>query len=397
MLTRLFGILFLFFFSGCASVILEDYEAANYGPHAFSGIHDVEEEYNIGIFKCTVTLDPPKVREATASETTNWFNILSATYPTSNGWSYQSAINDLSNNSIEVKTYDARGNALAVGSDIHIRYVPKASDPDSDIHWVQVVQNNHQLNPGGHGVNDNKVDLLGAGNVPYYDTAGAADGGNCNTSCNFYDKPQRVDPLFSHNWNAVLYVVEAPAIGPGQVTLLAPAVSWGWRNSCELDLPIQDWWMQLSDESASFISNAPIAPDRSAQLEINREVSFQFSHGELDSTVTLTQLQLSIEVGPEPEPISSEAALINFSAEGSGRLSNFTLGNDVYRGVQLTLSEGTGVIQSTGGGMSATMDGEIVSENQDSIPITMFLYGQLVEDNYSVLLTAEATMIVPRN
>jgi len=31
------------------------------------------------------------------------------------------------------------------------------------------------------------------------------------------------------------------------------------------------------------------------------------------------------------------------------------------------------------------------------MPITMYLYGQLGEENYSVSLTAETTMIVPRN
>jgi hypothetical protein len=397
MLTRILGIIVLLFVSGCATTIVEKYAPATYGSHAFSGINDQSEDYTVGVFDCTVTLVPPRVEEASSANTTNWFNVLSAAYPVSDGWTYQSAIDNLSNNSLEIKTYDAQGAATFVGSDVHIRYVPGNSDPKRGIHWIQVVKNNHRINPSMHGTPDNKVDTYARTGMPYYDDGGAADFGNCDSSCNFYDKPRRTDPVLNHDWDALLYVVEAPAAGPGRVTLRAPAMSWGWKNECTIDLPILDWWLRLLDGYVSLNSDGPIVADSSVQLNLEGEARFRLMQGELESTVSLTDLQLALDIGPQTEPISAEANIITFSTEGSGTFSDFTLGDEEFRGAQLVLSGGNGVIHSNSGGISASIDGEIVAENQDSMPITMYLYGQLGEENYSVSLTAETTMIVPRN
>src|SRR6056297_392595 len=204
MLTRILGILLLIYFTGCGTPIVEKYAPATYGAYSFSGINDQSEDYTVDGFYCTVTLVPPRVEEASSANTTNWFNVLSAAYPVSDGWTYQSAIDDLSNNSLVIKTYDAQGAATYVGSDVHVRYVPGESDPKRGIHWIQVVTNNHRINPSMHGTPDNKVDTFARTGQPYYDDGGAADSGNCDSSCNFYDKPRRPDALMDHDWDAVL-------------------------------------------------------------------------------------------------------------------------------------------------------------------------------------------------
>ena len=396
MLTRILGILLLIYFTGCGTPIVEKYAPATYGAHAFSGINDQSEDYTVDGFDCTVTLVPPRVEEASSANTTNWFNVLSAAYPVSDGWTYQSAIDDLSNKSLEIKTYDAQGAATYVGSDVHVRYVPGDSDPKRGIHWIQVVTNNHRINPSMHGTPDNKVDTFARTGQPYYDDGGAAASGNCDSSCNFYDKPRRPDALMDHDWDAVLYVVEAPAAGPGIVTLRAPAMSWGWKNRCTRDATILERLFELID-SVTLSSDGLMAPESTVELSLDGQARFQVTQGELRAIATLTKLQLALEIGPETDPISPEADLINFSTEGTGTFSDFTLGDEEFRGAQLILSGGEGVIHSASGGISASINGEIVTENRESMPVTMYLYGQLGEENYSVMLTAETTMIVPRN
>lgn len=185
--------------SGCG-VVVERYGAANIFGRTTSGIYDLEEPYQRGLMSCKTTLKPAKVDEVSGVAGT-YFNTLSALFPTSDGWSYSTAVSKLSRRTIHVKTYDAQGTATRVGAEIHIRYNPRSGDPSSNIHWIQVLGTNHSLRaPAGHGNSATYVDIPGTATTPYYDNGYAANSGNCGAGCDFYDFPGRIDAGSSHNW-----------------------------------------------------------------------------------------------------------------------------------------------------------------------------------------------------
>jgi hypothetical protein len=125
-----------------------------------------------------------------------------------------------------VRTYDVLGTPARVGAEFHLQYKPAGSDPVNNLHWIQVILNNHSLTPPnvGHGIIDNKVDNCGA-KVPYYDFLCVADAGN------FYDFPKRNDADKIHYWLAETFLVTGPdrADGPGEITFYG-GVRWGWKN-----------------------------------------------------------------------------------------------------------------------------------------------------------------------
>jgi hypothetical protein len=123
-----------------------------------------------------------------------------------------------------------------VGAALHVEYAPAGTDPTTNIHWIQVVSNNHKLN-AAHGTADFKVDNLGA-TTPYYDTLAAAN------SRNFYDFPWRDDGGASHTWSAELLLVQGPANGVGNILFLG-GLSWGWENHPLAAVPEPQAWLLL--------------------------------------------------------------------------------------------------------------------------------------------------------
>ncbi|MCB9782585.1 MAG: PEP-CTERM sorting domain-containing protein [Candidatus Omnitrophica bacterium] len=236
------GIIFisLVFLCVCLSAswgtpLKEDYAAymINFaqGTPTTSGVHDTMDTYTVSGMDCWARLKPMDVgyRRAVSQ---NFFDVLTAAFPVANGWSYASAINELSDDSLVVHTYDVQGTAARVGAEFHLEYIPHGDDPTTNLHWIQVVTTNHSLRnpPGsGHGTNFNGVDnpFSTGGRSPYYDDGGAA------TANHFYDFPGRSDTAKAHTWMAELFLVSGPAAdaGPGLITFYG-GVTWGWENDC---------------------------------------------------------------------------------------------------------------------------------------------------------------------
>src|SRR5439155_12390767 len=107
--------------------------------------------------------------------TDNFFSVLVAAYPLSAGWTYASAANELSDNSLTVRTYDAEHGGEAqrncprdarpqcVGAEFNLQYTPHNGDPMAGIHWIQVITDNHnETDIIGHSNQEIRVDVVPA-------------------------------------------------------------------------------------------------------------------------------------------------------------------------------------------------------------------------------------------
>ena len=224
MLHRISGLFFVLALGSApalsASPLTTSYGAAVVEGFATSGLYDAQDTYTIAAVDWQANLLPITPIYA-RSFGLSFFDVLHTAFPTAAGRTFASVVNELSAGSIVVKTYDVLGTPDSVGAAMHARYVPAGTDPTTDIHWIQVVRNNHLLN-AAHGTEDFKVDNLGAA-TPYYDTDGAAN------DRNFYDLPLRDDSGESHIWIAQLLLVSGPADGNGPITFLG-GLTWGWEN-----------------------------------------------------------------------------------------------------------------------------------------------------------------------
>jgi hypothetical protein len=149
-------------------------------------------------------------------------------------WTFSISPNPLSDGSLHIHTYDAiHGDSsdppcpTCVGAQFDVEYVPHGNDPLLNVHWIQIVADNHALH-GAHGTLENVVDGAPPGTrSPYYD-----DGGGSADSRNFFDWPTRSDDDMSHFWTANLLLVTGPAAdaGPGKITIYQDVI-WGWGNT----------------------------------------------------------------------------------------------------------------------------------------------------------------------
>jgi len=194
------------------------------------GLHQHNDPYQVngGNWDVWLNPDPPEYLRG-VSET--FSGVMSSAFKTSDGWTYQSAARELSDDSLVVRVYAARSGDGTVGAELLVEYVPHGNDP-LDVHWIQGVQSNHRQG-AEHGTLEDTVDYRYAG-APYYDQGGVA------SSRYFYDFPQREWDQ-AHTWKAELYLVTGPPIvnqadgtvrpTPGAVTFLG-GISWGWENAC---------------------------------------------------------------------------------------------------------------------------------------------------------------------
>jgi hypothetical protein len=225
------GVIVFLIFAGSAygTPLTTDYKPVTItfaaGSPTTSGVYDPTDPYVIGGERWVANLIPQNAMYLTGVPA-NFANVLAAAFPTTAGWSYQSSATELSDNSLVIHTYDVQGTPARVGAEFHVEYVSHGTDPTSDIHWIQVVTNNHSIT-GVHGDPANVVDnpFSPAHRSPYYDDGGAA------TGTQFYDFPGRNDANNSHTWQAVLFLVTGPAanVGPGLITFWG-GIEWGWEN-----------------------------------------------------------------------------------------------------------------------------------------------------------------------
>lgn len=222
-------------YSSC-NVVVPRLAPANVFGYATSGELDPEEPYAVGGLQCKTELYPNAIFTVeAAAPPAGYLGVLSAAYP---AWTFGTAATSLGKSAIEIKTYDAIGTSTRVGVWIHALYVPQPGDPTDSIHWVQVLTTNHGLGGTGHGPIVTYLDNATGATSPYYDDGYAAD------NRNLLDRPSRTDAEADHTWEATTFLVKGPPVGvaSGNVTLLGPGFTWGWKNTCEATDGLQEYF-----------------------------------------------------------------------------------------------------------------------------------------------------------
>lgn len=212
-----------------AAVVQENYAQRTVFGYTTSGVYDPADNYQINGYEWVAHTMPAHPENLARGGTVNFLNVLQAAFTQKAGWTFVTAPKDLTANSLRVHTYNVYGANDGVGAEFDIEYVPGEGDPTDNIHWIQVVTDNHNItdaNPKnqGHGKAENIVDInLKLNNFvnPYYDNGFAGD------SRNLYDFAGR-EPENPHTWTAELYLVSGPNAA-GEVTIWN-GVRWGWEN-----------------------------------------------------------------------------------------------------------------------------------------------------------------------
>ena len=191
------------------------------------------------MLKPLIQLTPP-------SSSSLFMTTLQATFPTSLGWNFISAKNELKG-SFDIIRYKALGFPTRVGADLSLAYEPKVelNDPNpvnNFLYWIQLIVSNHTIIPTasglpedlGHGTRQAKIDVVKEQTNPssptynpFYETFGRSSA----KTASFYDIPGRQDVYEEHDWYAELYLVEVknPLLKPREVTIYN-GMSWGWQN-----------------------------------------------------------------------------------------------------------------------------------------------------------------------
>ena len=214
-----------------------------------TGEHVTQVPYQVNGTDWVAELTPANPKQLKLGGTDFFLKILRQDFPANQGWSFVSAAKDLSENSLIVHSYqvhatDLLGQPNYVGIEssgiaglltptnigFDMQYKQAAGDPGDDVHWVQVIDDNHAFNKDlkgkvvvdKYGQVEKRVDVPQGATTPYYDGYYSAD------SRNFLDTPTRPNFDKSHYWHAELYLIVGPD-KPGKVTVY-DGVSWGWEN-----------------------------------------------------------------------------------------------------------------------------------------------------------------------
>jgi hypothetical protein len=214
-----------------------------------TGEHVTQVPYQVNGTDWVAELTPANPKQLKLGGTDFFLKILRQDFPANQGWSFVSAAKDLSENSLIVHSYqvhatDLLGQPNYVGIEssgiaglltptnigFDVQYKQAAGDPGENVHWVQVIDDNHAFNKDlkgkvvvdKYGQVEKRVDVPQGATTPYYDGYYSAD------SRSFLDTPTRPNFDKSHYWHAELYLVVGPE-KPGKVTVY-DGVSWGWEN-----------------------------------------------------------------------------------------------------------------------------------------------------------------------
>lgn len=203
-----------------------------------TGVYDPLDIYAVpGGFGLAFLLPPLPLetpRGGTMGGLIDFRGILEGEFGAASGWTFMTAATDLANDSLIMTAYDVFGGSF-VGHDgvnapmrtrgVAVR-VPNDKAPMGDVHWIQVIRDNHNITDNeGHGNLEHIVDTASPGKrSPYYDDRGAGD------ARNFFDFARRPDEENNHYWIADLQLVTGPdPTAPGQVTIFN-GFRYGWAN-----------------------------------------------------------------------------------------------------------------------------------------------------------------------
>lgn len=227
-----------------------------------SGELDPKDVYAVGTKTCTAELYPNAIFPVEVdTPTTAYLNTLRSAFP---AWTFNTASSDLSDKSIEIRTYDVQGTAARVGVEIHAHYARHSGDPSSNLHWIQVLTTNHGLRGTGHGPIATYTDVANNATAtdPYYDTGYAAN------ASDIYDFPGRGDTSQDHTWEATTFLVTGPASGSasGTVTIRVPGFNWGWKNTCTESADGARQFHYVFEEPERFVLPGPLEPGGKLEL-----------------------------------------------------------------------------------------------------------------------------------
>ncbi len=316
-------------FSSCHVVVPSFAPSTEFG-YNMSGDFDPEEPYVTGLLQCKTELYPNIIfptEEATMPA--NYVTILNNAYP---GWTFNNATTTLSDDAIEIKTYDAVGTSMAVGVWIHARYVPHGSDPTDNIHWVQLLMTNHGLKGTGHGPSASYLDAQNASTTtPYYDDQFAAD------SRDIIDKPTRVDANLDHTWEATTFLVTGPDVGAGSgtVTLLGPGFTWGWKNTCTPTDGLQELYIYLEKPATFKVLQEP-RPGGRMQLVSQKPVSMAVVQEKNRAALTVNFKEVNFTIGETDNwgiaPLTNANGVIDFGGYALGNKEMHEFSAKIIRG-----------------------------------------------------------------
>ena len=368
-------VLVITLFASC-KVVVEDYAGASIFGRNTSGVYDEEDKYNINLLECAAHLKPVKVEEVPGTGG-YFFTALSGEYTNANGWTFQSAVKELSPSSLHVKTYDVQGTATRVGCEIHMEYTPGPNDP-TNVHWIQVVQTNHSLRPpAGHDNSATYVDRPGTATTPYYDNGYAA-----NTT-DLYDFPGRLDAGAPHTWEATTFLVEGPAIGAGagNVLIYTPGFRWGWVNECKLIIDFPDWFFFLQYPLALQVER-PWKPGGTLALNINSNEGFTLAKGEEQIPVLLEEGSINLNIGKTMDAGGFYSLSLQ---EGFIKFGSYQTGTTTVRGGIGQIEKASGYLHEESGEASLQMELKVPGPDG---PIRMLWtsHAQLDKESQSLII-----------
>lgn len=292
-LLRLFMMGFVVLALSACHVVVPRFESATVSGIALSGDFDPEEPYAVGTLQCKTELYPNIIFPTEAdTPSAAYLAALNGAYP---AWTFNTAAGDLSDSSIEIKTYDAVGTSTRAGVWIHAEYVPDGTDPTNNIHWIQILTTNHGLQGTGHGPSATYIDNSG-GTTPYYDEGYVAD------NRNIVDRPSRSDASVNHTWEATTFLCTGPAVGAGAgtVTIQTPGFTWGWKNTCAATDGLTEFF---------YYAERPEIVEMQEYPEPGGRLSFKSEQGKLvlakekDSTpVTVHSKEISFKIDEKTDP-----------------------------------------------------------------------------------------------
>jgi hypothetical protein len=370
-----------------AGVVVEDFKVVTLFGRTTSGVHDKKDEYKVKDLNGVAELMPVDVTEV-ASTAGNFFNTVSGQFTNANGWTYQSAANPLSAGTLKVHTYDVQGTATRVGCEFHIEYVPGATDPKTNIHWIQVVTDNHKIGAGGgHAVPENIVDIPGTATTPYYDNGYAAHNGN-RASYDFYDFPGRIDADKDHDWNAVTFLVQGPAIGAGagNITFLGPGFQWGWKNRVT-GKPDNGNYKCAPVDSARLQTFSPIVPGANLTFTISGPKTVRLTRRSTLANVQLSFAAVSISISADTSAGGISPFIVN---SGSASFAPYLFGPSSVPSSNTTILSGEGSIQWSTGEISAHLVTRTTASGFDAIDAEVDGTGKINFANRTILIDSDA-------
>jgi len=286
--------LIVMFFSSC-HVVVPSYAPATEFGYALSGDYDPQEPYSVGVLQCKTELYPNIIFPTEdASASAAYLGTLNAAFP---GWTFVNSATGLSDDAIEIKTYDAIGTSTRVGVWIHARYVPHDSDPTDSIHWVQILTTNHGLGGTGHGPSATYVDVASGTTTPYYDEGYAAD------SRDLIDRPSRSDASLDHTWEATTFLATGPDVGAGAgtVTLLSPGFTWGWKNTCVATDGLMEYYYYQEEPEKVELAEKP-EPGGKLHLISESPVNLILGKEQKKATVPVIYKEIQFTIDKKVDP-----------------------------------------------------------------------------------------------